>query len=124
MLFRSEEAGAKEAGAKFAGAELAGAGAMPGEGEPAGPGLADGVGVVWATTPSAPKPAPRSTANTNAANRVLRVQWRRERGRNVAAQRAWPKAKLHTYAQAGHMVHEDAAEASVNDALSFVKSLK
>lgn len=41
-----------------------------------------------------------------------------------AAQRAWPKAKLHTYAQAGHMVHEDAAEASVNDALSFVKSLK
>ena len=40
------------------------------------------------------------------------------------AQRAWPQARLQTYAQAGHMVHEDAADASVSDALAFVKSLK
>ena len=40
------------------------------------------------------------------------------------AQQAWPQAKLQTYAQAGHMVHEDAADASVDDALAFVKSLR
>lgn len=41
-----------------------------------------------------------------------------------AAQRAWPQAPVHRYAQAGHLVHEDAADASVNDALSFVRRLK
>lgn len=83
---------------------------------------------IWASAQaSQPRPAGHLDASPYAGPALL--MWGAEErllgGEALkAAQRAWPQASLHTYAQAGHLVHEDAAEASVNDALSFVKALR